>query len=109
MPDFFFGGVSRARGASSNHSHTPLHPSGELGMIQKDAIRNITGGSTASPNSGACYYGALTDGAGRVRKFADEGLRGGSALNFDASRVVPTAEENRLVNAAVRHLIRTRP
>ncbi len=73
-------------------------------MIQEDAIRNITGGSTASPNSGACYYGA-----GGVRKFADEGLRGGSALNFDASRVVPTAEENRLVNAAVRHLIRTRP
>ena len=71
-------------------------------MIQEDAIRNITGGSTASPNSGACYYGALTDGAGGVRKFADEGLRGGSALNFDASRVVPTAEENRLGSGLIK-------
>ncbi len=30
-------------------------------------------------------------------------------LNFDASRVVPTANENRLVNQAVRYLIRARP
>ena len=30
-------------------------------MIQGDAIRNITGGSSDSPNSGAYYYGALAD------------------------------------------------
>ena len=94
---------------TSSHYGSVVHQSGELGMIQGDAIRNITGGSGDSPNSGAYYYGALAGGAGGARKFAGEGLRGRSALNFDASRVVPTAEENRPVNTSVRYLIRARP
>ena len=100
----------RGHGArTSSHYGTVLHRSGELGMIQGDAIRNITGSSGDSPNSGAYYYGALAGGAGGARKFAGEGLRGRSAINFDASRVVPTAEENRPVNTAVRYLIRPGP
>ncbi len=94
---------------ASSHYGSVVHQSGELGMIQGDAIRNITGGSGDSPSSGAYYYGALAGGAGGARKFAGEGLRGRSALNFDASRVVPTAEENRPVNTAVRYLIRAHP
>jgi hypothetical protein len=100
----------RGHGArTSSHYGTVLHRSGELGMIQGDAIRNITGSSGDSPNSGAYYYGALAGGAGGARKFAGEGLRGRSAINFDASRVVPTANENRPANTAVRFLIRARP
>ena len=94
---------------TSSHYGSVVHKSGELGMIQGDAIRNITGSSGDSPNSGAYYYGALAGGAGGARKFAGEGLRGRSAINFDASRVVPTANENRPVNTAVRFLIRARP
>ncbi len=94
---------------TSSHYGSVVHQSGELGMIQGDAIRNITGGSGDSPNSGAYYYGALAGGAGGARKFAGEGLRGRSAINFDASKVVPTAPENRPVNTAVRFLIRARP
>ena len=109
MPDLR-GLFLRGHGArTSSHYGTVLHRSGELGMIQGDAIRNITGSSGDSPNSGAHYYGALAGGAGGARKFAGEGLRGRSAINFDASRVVPTAEENRPVNTAVRYLIRARP
>ncbi len=94
---------------TSSHYGSVVHQSGELGMVQGDAIRNITGSSGDSPNSGAYYYGALAGGAGGARKFAGEGLRGRSAINFDASRVVPTAEENRPVNTAVRYLIRAHP
>ena len=94
---------------TSSHYGSVVHQSGELGMVQGDAIRNITGSSGDSPNSGAYYYGALAGGAGGARKFAGEGLRGRSAINFDASRVVPTAEENRPVNTAVRFLVRARP
>ena len=83
---------------TSSHYGSVVHQSGELGMIQGDAIRNITGSSGDSPRSGVYYYGALAGGAGGARKFAGEGLRGRSALNFDASRVVPTASENRPVN-----------
>ena len=61
---------------TSSHYGSVVHQSGELGMIQGDAIRNITGGSGDSPNSGAYYYGALAGGAGGARKFAGEGLRG---------------------------------
>ena len=109
MPDLR-GLFLRGYGAqTSSHYGSVVHQSGELGMVQGDAIRNITGSSGDSPNSGAYYYGALAGGAGGARKFAGEGLRGRSAINFDASRVVPTAEENRPVNTSVRYLIRARP
>jgi len=40
---------------------------------------------------------------------AQAGGAAGHVLEFDSSRVVPTANENRPVNVAVRYLIRTRP
>ena len=109
MPDLR-GLFLRGYGAqTSSHYGNVVHQSGELGMIQGDAIRNITGSSGDSPHSGAYYYGAFAGGAGGARKFAGEGLRGRSAINLDASRVVPTAPENRPVNTAVRFLVRARP
>ena len=79
-----------------------------LGVIQSDAIRNITGTfvaglwhETISQTSGA-FRDAGSAGPG------DEGTEDFSTrlFVFDASRVVPTAEENRPVNVAVRYLIR---
>ena len=45
--------------------------------------------------------GSYTDG--------DTHGEGYGSMDFDASLVVPTAEENRPVNMAVRYLIRARP
>lgn len=75
-----------------------------IGIAQGDAIRNITGYTGASlPNSPGCMTGAFARaGTGGVGWYAD--VAGGTS--FDASRVVPTANENRPVNKAVRYLIR---
>ena len=84
--------------------------SAALGVQQGDAIRNITG-----------EFGAKARGMWRTETsgvFASSGTGGGSHdsdgwgteyFQFDASRVVPTADENRPVNTAVRFLVRARP
>ena len=73
--------------------------SGALGAVQEDAIRNITGTFSTviqgNPTSGAFYQ----SGAGtRTKQYTDWD---GQILSFDASRVVPTANENRPVNVAL--------
>ena len=82
-----------------------------LGEQQGDAIRNITGqfgevaeGWNPTPASGATYYNGRQ---GNV--FGENGSPNMFRVRFDASRVVPTAEENRPVNMAVRYLVRARP
>ena len=83
--------------------------SAALGVQQGDAIRNITAEIClvhgANFSSGAASFGRLwptgsigTDGSSRW-----------STVDFDASRIVPVANENRPVNMAVRYLIRARP
>ena len=84
--------------------------SAALGVQQEDAIRNITG-----------EFGAKARGMWRTETsgvFATSGTGGGSHdsngwgteyFQFDASRVVPTADENRPMNTAVRFLVRARP
>lgn len=99
MPDYS-GLFMRVKGGSS----------AALGVVQGDAIRNITGNTGhgaveeepgRNPNviSGAFYYGG-TASMGGVGEGEDW------ILGFDASRVVPTAEENRPVNIAVRCFMR---
>ena len=84
--------------------------SAALGVQQGDAIRNITGGAgyiqfhqNTGGAAGAFY---LSGNGGRARI---NGSEYEPYLNFDASRIVPTAEENRPVNQAVRYLVRARP
>jgi hypothetical protein len=85
------------------------HTSGSLGQVQGDAIRNITGQAGAGPNRHSFFStwsGALT-GANR-----GGGVNSGDAggyyrdVRLDASLVVPTANENRPANTAVRYLMR---
>lgn len=86
-----------------------------LGVQQGDAIRNIVGhvnflgrndtGFQSFSGSGA--FDVSTSGryfppTGNVHEWGNL-LHG---FTFDISRVVPTAEENRPVNRAVRYLIR---
>lgn len=86
--------------------------SAALDVQQSDAIRNIVGSSPTMTGGGRYDQ---TSGAisAHVWYWQSANTLGGSGmtygLNFDASRVVPTANENRLVNQAVRYLIRARP
>ena len=90
---------------TSSHYGTVTHQSGSLGELQGDAIRNITGNITS-------IYGRqnVSDGAFQ-RTNAYENIdydRGANMAHysFDASRVVPTATENRPINIAVKYLIK---
>ena len=84
-------------------------PLSSLGELQGDAIRNITGNFNATDNNSwninanGVFYGQ-TIGAG------DQGGEAGEYKKyyFDTSRVVPTAEENRPINKAVRYFIKAK-
>ena len=83
------------------------HKSGELGKVQGDAIRNIWGKfSTETPSREMSDLFTQYDGPGDGN--GDDGHSGDPRIIFDASRVVPTATENRPVNVAVRYFIRAR-
>jgi hypothetical protein len=84
-----------------------LHSTGNLGEVQGDAIRNIVGeideyeiGQGHTGQSGAFKFsiGPSPGTTGNAHR--------NLVITFDASLVVPTAEENRPVNKAVRYLIK---
>ena len=83
------------------------HSSGALGQVQGDGTRNVTGTIGPSIDAGS---------SGIVYRNGQSGYMLPSAAHYatafhhiDISRVVPTAEENRPVNTAVRFLVRARP
>lgn len=89
----------------STHYGTITHASEALGVLQGDAIRNITGRFVQGN-----YSGNFTQGA-----FYQTGAMGGPAANksdwrylgfFDASRVVPVADEIRPINRSVNWIIK---
>jgi hypothetical protein len=91
---------------SSDRGSRNYDPGRQLGTIQGDAIRNITGGFGSPTTEGGNY------GNGAFASQMDYGGRqSGSGANavtftFDASRVVPTANENRPVNKSVIYITR---
>lgn len=94
---------------TSTHYGTVQHQSAALGTLQGDAIRNIYGMVSGMDVyndtwSGAFYDPGTRDGKGlpgsyQPRKFCDD-------FSFDASRVVPTSNEDRPINRAVRYFIK---
>ena len=82
--------------------------SAALGVRQGDAIRNIkgqiTGNGLMSGGATGPFYSWYTQNFGIGNGAYDK-----NGVAFDASRVVPTAEENRPVNMAVRYLVRAPP
>ncbi|MDR3195965.1 MAG: phage tail protein [Endomicrobium sp.] len=77
-----------------------------VGQQQGDAIRNITGRfAKTKPNSGflGAFYGADDVSHGNSNSGSSSDTR---AVYFDASRIVPTANENRPVNYAVNYYIK---
>ena len=81
-----------------------------LGSAQGDAIRNITGSIDTGSHNGqqlfdeATATGALAISRRQWKKWTGDSGDGGNnpaAFDFDASRVVPTAAENRPRNIAL--------
>lgn len=102
---------------ASAHYNYITHSSGGLNSIQGDAIRNITGSIANSDGyglfwdapieyTGAFHATQMTTTDSRTGPTTDSTQ--GNYVNFNASNVVPTAQENRPVNMAVRYLIRAR-
>ena len=80
--------------------------SADLGILQGDAIRNIIGEVYGSVEEGSPAYGAF-----KIIEISTSGADAGKnswGFSFDASRVVPTAEENRPINKAVRYFIKAK-
>ncbi len=78
---------------------------------QNDAIRNITGKIPITDMGNENFYGGAFSGVFRInRRFYDKStgyLFQGDNGYFDASRVVPTANENRPVNITIEIYIKT--
>ena len=117
MPDLrglFLRGYGSQAHAQNNGSTvgltTTLHESGKLGQIQGDAIRNIAGetGRKLGVTEASGLFTVSQSGGTDVN---GNGMNGWSLSKekFSASTVVPTANENRPVNTAVRYLVRARP
>ena len=77
----------------------------DFAIAQEDAIRNIKGYFDGNTDDGATYkngpfytYSGASTGA--------NGNSGPGVIGFDASRVVPTAEENRPINKAINFFIK---
>ncbi|QPI18077.1 tail fiber protein [Pectobacterium phage POP15] len=82
-----------------------------LGSVQGDAIRNIQG-RFAADHGETWIIGRFNEGPfydSGVAGNGDTGSKGGETrqIRFDASRVVPTAPENRPKNVAVMYIIKT--
>lgn len=73
---------------------------GTNGLIQRDALQNITGafGSPISPGSVATSSGVFAHTAGAVGQFQAGGSGNSSNQTFDASRVARTTTETRSLN-----------
>ena len=86
--------------------------SAALGVQQGDAIRNLTGslymiGLRGTAPNGSFRFAENWPMYQESDSWSSSWREG--TLNFNAAQQVPTAEENRPVNQAVRYLIRARP
>ena len=89
--------------------------SASLGELQGDAIRNITGtmGGSNAQSTGLWDYGTgvfyqFNQGRHSISSQQEWYNYVSQGMGFDASRVVPVANENRPVNKAVRYFIKAK-
>jgi hypothetical protein len=101
-------------GVASYHYGAVWHSSGNLGELQGDSIREISGTFTNNGNSNA-YNGTLPGTGTGVFQAYDRignigsnegGQQDGGMFDFYASRATPVSNEIRPLNMAVRYLIK---
>ena len=80
--------------------------SGSVGTLQEDAIRNISGSVGGLKGVIHETSGAITSYVYQNEGVYGDGVGGYTNTTFNASRVVPTADENRPVNYAVQYFIK---
>ena len=98
---------------TSTHYGTVQHQSAALGTLQGDSIRNIYGSFVVDDivSNGGCNWQYPPNGAFKVVGSADYDARSlgswnGRLVSFNTSYVVPTANEDRPINRAVRYFIK---
>jgi microcystin-dependent protein len=83
-----------------------LDPNRKLNELQGDAIRNITGRFNGVESHDVIAEGAIyvsgSGGIGTAKSDWDNKI-----YTFDASKVVPVADENRPINMAINYIIKT--
>lgn len=104
------------RGDGSQYSYhygTVLHSSAAIGTLQGDTIRNIYGNMQGSHSgvvgiwdSGNGAFNTFSSGRRSVAPTDDYFSFVSTGMSFNSSRVVPTANENRPINKAVKYLIK---
>ncbi|MBP2629474.1 MAG: hypothetical protein H6Q70_102 [Firmicutes bacterium] len=83
------------------------HSASNLGIIQGDAIREITGSFEGNNDDGGGHkYGAFFDTRIQVYGANGNGSNWGGEIHFVASRVTPTSNEIRPINIAIKYLIK---
>ncbi|WP_235914428.1 phage tail protein [Dickeya oryzae] len=102
LPDLrgeFIRGWDDGRGVDSNRN---------LLSLQGDAIRNITGFVSGAFVAFDAFQGAFFDTGNRtaISPSSTVGIQMNDDFAFDASRVVPTANENRPRNIAFSYIVR---
>lgn len=96
------------RGYGPGGTVDPNAASRAVGLTQGDAMRNITGSASIFSHNADFWATGVFSGS----NYTQGGNNGGSRdfdnpqLNFDASRVVPTATENRPKNIALLYCIK---
>ncbi|MDF2636637.1 MAG: hypothetical protein K0R78_3511, partial [Pelosinus sp.] len=120
VPDYQGCFLRGAGSVTSNHFGAVIHSSGALGELQGDSIRNIYGNigpiqftQSHLQHTGGAFYATKdsTYGWGVSDLNSRDYTTGGQGyfpLWLDASKIVPTANENRPINKAVIYLIKAK-
>jgi hypothetical protein len=109
VPDFR-GLFLRGYGSQvTSHYGTVVHQSAALGVLQGDAIREISGDIGGTYGDSGSASGPFRRISRQFSAMLNSGNDDTYNQNFSASSVVPVADEIRPANRAVRYLIRALP